>query len=152
MFRSISCFFFFLMIRRPPRSTLFPYTTLFRSTDDLLVQWKKPSRNKASSYSQEELEKLPETLLIRQIKVTIDKPGYRVSSFHIATTLLDAEKYPASEIADLYYQRWDVELFFRDIKTTMGMDILRCKTPDMVRKEIMMHFIVYNSKIGRAHV
>jgi hypothetical protein len=44
----------------------------------------------------------------------------------------------------LYLQRWDVELSFRDIKTTMGMDILRCKTPDMVRKEIVMHMIVYN--------
>ena len=45
----------------------------------------------------------------------------------------------------MYYQRWDVELFFRDIKTTMGMDILTCHTPDMVKKEILMHWIVYNS-------
>jgi hypothetical protein len=42
-------------------------------------------------------------------------------------------------------QRWDIELFFRDIKTTMGMDILRCKNPDMIRKEIVMHLIAYNS-------
>ena len=47
-------------------------------------------------------------------------------------------------MADLYFQRWDVELFFRDIKTTMDMDILRCKSPSMVRKEIIMHFIAYN--------
>ena len=53
-------------------------------------------------------------------------------------------KYPAIEITELYLQRWDVELFFRDIKTTMGMDVLRCKTPEMVRKEILMHFIAYN--------
>ena len=71
-------------------------------------------------------------------------PGFRVTSFYLITTLLDAEAYPAHELADLYFQRWDVELFFRDIKTTMGMDILRCKTPDMVRKEILMHLIVYN--------
>ena len=57
----------------------------------------------------------------------------------------DAQTYSAADIADLYYQRWDVELFFRDIKTTMGMDILRCRTPAMVRKEILMHLIVYNS-------
>ena len=44
----------------------------------------------------------------------------------------------------MYYQRWDVELFFRDIKTTMGMDILRCKSPDMIQKELLIHFIVYN--------
>lgn len=87
---------------------------------------------------------MPESLTLRQIKITVNQPGFRATSFYITTTLLDAEKYPASELADLYLQRWDVELFFRDIKTTMGMDILRCKTPDMVRKEIMMHLIVYN--------
>ena len=58
--------------------------------------------------------------------------------------MIEASLVDASELADLYFQRWDVELFFRDIKTTMGMDILRCKTPDMVRKEILMHLIVYN--------
>jgi len=113
--------------------------------DDLLIHWKKPrARHKASSYSQKDWEDLPETLLLRQIKVTVNQPGFRVTTFHIITTLLDAEKYPASDLADLYLQRWDVELFFRDIKTTMGMDILRCKTPDMVRKEILMHLIAYN--------
>ena len=87
---------------------------------------------------------MPDRLELRQIKVRVDQPGFRVSSFYIVTTLLDADKYPASEIADLYFQRWDVELFFRDIKTTMGMDILRCKTPSMVRKELLMHLIAYN--------
>jgi len=112
--------------------------------DDLLIHWKKPVRQKKSSYSQEDLEGLPEKLMLRQIKVRVTQPGFRVTTFHIITTLLDAKEYPADEIADLYFQRWDVELFFRDIKTTMGMDILRCKTPDMVRKEIIMHLIAYN--------
>lgn len=114
------------------------------SKDDLLIQWKKPVRSKASSYSQEGWEALPDTLLLRQIKVMVNQAGFRVKSFYIITTLLDAEAYPASEIAETYFQRWDVELCFRDIKTTMGMDILRCKSPDMVRKEILMHFIAYN--------
>jgi len=112
--------------------------------DDLLIHWKKPAKNKAASYSHEDWQELPETLLLRQIKVTVEQSGFRVSSFYIVTTLLDAQEYPADEIADLYYQRWDVELFFRDIKTTMGMDILRCKSPDMVRKEILMYLIAYN--------
>jgi len=111
---------------------------------DLLIHWKKPVRTKASSYSQADWESLPESLLLRQIKVTVNQPGFRVNTFYIITTLLDAEEYPASELADLYFQRWDVELFFRDIKTTMGMDILRCKTPEMVRKDILMHLIAYN--------
>lgn len=112
--------------------------------DDLLIRWKKPVRTKASSYSQADWEDLPETLPLRQIKVTVDSPGFRVSQFHIITTLTDAEVYPAHEIAQLYFQRWEVELYFRDIKTTMGMDILRCKTPDMIRKEILMYLIAYN--------
>lgn len=112
--------------------------------NDLLIHWNKPVRSPASSYSQQEWERLPAVLVLRQIKVTVEQPGFRVTSFYLITTLLDAEAYPASELADLYFQRWDVELFFRDIKTTMGMDILRCKTPDMVRKEILMHLIVYN--------
>jgi hypothetical protein len=112
--------------------------------NDLLIHWKKPKRNKNSSYSQDELEALPEKLLLRQIKVIVNQPGFRCTSFYIITTLLDAKAYPASEIAEIYFQRWDVELFFRDIKTTMDMDILRCKTPEMVRKEILMHLIVYN--------
>jgi len=58
--------------------------------------------------------------------------------------LLDAEAYSANDIADLYFQRWDVELFFWDIKTTMDMDVLRCKTADMESKEIIMNLIVYN--------
>lgn len=112
--------------------------------DDLLIHWKKPVRSKASSYSQAEWEALPETLLLRQIKVSVNQSGFRTQGFYIITTLLDAKAYTADDLADLYFQRWDVELFFRDIKTTMGMDILRCKTPDMVRKEIVMHLIAYN--------
>jgi len=82
--------------------------------------------------------------VLRQIKVTVKYPGFRTQKFQIVTTLLDAEQYPAEELAELYFKRWDIELFFRDIKTTMGMDILRCKTPEMIRKEIMMYFIAYN--------
>ena len=82
---------------------------------------------------------------MRQIKVNVNIPGFRVKSFYIITTLLDSERYSVESLADLYCQRWDVELFFRDIKTTKGMDILRCKTPEMTEKEILMYFIVYNS-------
>lgn len=114
------------------------------SDNDLLIQWTKPVKSPASSYSQAEWEGLPETLALRQIKVTVPHPGFRVTTFYLITTLLDPKAYPSSELADLYFQRWDVELFFRDITTTMRMDILRCTTPDMVRKEILMHLIVYN--------
>ncbi len=88
---------------------------------------------------------LPDRLKLRQIKVTITVPGMRNQSFYLVTTLTDASRYSASELADLYFQRWDIELFFRDIKTTMGMDVLRCRSPEMMEKEILMHFIAYNA-------
>jgi hypothetical protein len=113
--------------------------------NDLVIRWKRPYFQKAkSSFSREEWERLPKELLLRQIKVVVAVPGFRVEEFYIITTLLDDAVYSAEEIADLYYRRWDVELFFRDLKTTMGMDILRCMTPSMIRKELQMYFIVYN--------
>ena len=113
--------------------------------NDLLIQWPKPLWNRKLIYGREEWEALPDHLTLRQIKVNVNAPGYRTKSFYLVTTMTDPKAYPASELAELYYQRWDVELFFRDIKTTMGMDVLRCKTPSMVRKEILMHFIAYNA-------
>jgi len=113
-------------------------------SDDLLITWPRSAYKTNLSYSIDAWAKLPEELLLRQIKVTVKYPGFRTQKFHIVTTLLDAAKYPAEELAGLYFKRWDVELFFRDIKTTMGMDILRCQTPEMIRKEILMHFIAYN--------
>lgn len=111
--------------------------------DDYVVDWQKPA-TLSKSYPKTEWENLPETLTIRQIKVTVDQPGFRTKCFYIVTTLLDAKQYPVDVIADLYFKRWEVELFFRDIKTTMGMDILRCKTPEMIDKEIVMYLIAYN--------
>jgi hypothetical protein len=77
--------------------------------------------------------------------VTVTAPGFRVKSFYLVTTLIDAQLYSATDLAVLYYQRWDVELYFRDIKTTMGTDILRCITPGTMKKEIVMHLIAYNT-------
>jgi len=113
-------------------------------TDDLLISWPRPVYTANLAQSKETWQQLPEKLLLRQIKVTVPCPGFRTRQFHLVTTLLDPIQYPAADLADLYFQRWDVELFFRDLKTTMGMEILRCQTPEMIRKEIMMHFIAYN--------
>lgn len=112
--------------------------------DDLLISWPRPRRCRNASYSKEQWQELPKQLTLRQIKVKVQQSGFRCKSFHIITTLLDPKKYPKSEIAELYLKRWDVELFFRDIKTTMGMDILKCLSPAMIKKEMLMYFIVYN--------
>lgn len=117
-------------------------------SDDLLISWKKPYWQERLAYTHEEWRALPASLVLRQTKVIIRQPGFRVKSFYIITTLTDATAYPAEKLAELYFRRWEVELNFRDIKTTLGMDILRCKSPCMIRKEILMYFIVYNGIRG----
>lgn len=115
------------------------------ANNDLIMSWKRPAWYKAAPLAKDEWNQLPKELLLRQIKVEVKQPGFRVKTFYIITTLLDPLIYSSEEITELYYRRWSVELFFRDLKTTMKMDILRCKTPAMIRKEILMYFIAYNA-------
>jgi hypothetical protein len=130
------------LARRKPRSEAQADRKL--GPDDYLIHWKKPRLGAHQNFTPEQWDQLPSQLRLRQIKVLIDHPGFRTQKLYLVTTLLDPDRYPAHELAELYYHRWEVELFFRDIKTTMGMDILRCKTPEMIRKEILMHLIAYN--------
>jgi hypothetical protein len=87
---------------------------------------------------------LPETLAIRVLRFQTRVPGFRSKTIMVATTLPGPNAYPLEAIADLYADRWTVELRLRDVKTTMGMDILSGKSPDVVCKEIYMHFLAYN--------
>jgi hypothetical protein len=110
---------------------------------DRLIRWIK-TKVCPKWLTQAQWEELPDTLLIREITCHVDVPGFRTKTITVVTTLLDATQFPTQAFTDLYRRRWMVELFFDDIKTTMGMDILRCKTPDMVEKELYMHLIAYN--------
>lgn len=113
--------------------------------NDRLVLWHKMTlHNRPKWMSKEEWEEMPDTLSVRQVTVTLDIPGFRSETLEIVTTLLDPKAYPARAIAELYRRRWAVELYLRHIKVTMNMDILRCKTPAMVDKELWMHAIAYN--------
>ena len=87
---------------------------------------------------------MPPTITVREITFRVEFPGFRTKSITIVTTLLDQKAYPTEAFVDLYRRRWLAELFLRDIKISMGMDVLRCKTPQMVDKEIWMHVIAYN--------
>jgi hypothetical protein len=87
---------------------------------------------------------LPEQIPLRMVEIRVAVPGFRTQKIVLITTLLDADKYTVAELGQLYFPRWAVELFFRDIKITLGMDVLRCQTPAMVQKEIAMHAIAYN--------
>lgn len=114
--------------------------------DDYFISLDKPKDSAQTRMRYDALEwgSLMKKLLLRQIKVTVSNQGFRVKTYYIFTTLLDEKKYPAKLISDLYWERWQVELNFRDIKTTLGMDTLKSKTPDNVEKEILMYVIVFN--------
>lgn len=110
---------------------------------DHIVLWTKPQKP-PKRIRKKDFRSLPEMLAVREIRYQVEVKGFRTGEIILATTLLDAEKYPALELADLYFQRWDVELDFRHLKTTMQMDVLRCKSPEMVRKELWCHLLAYN--------
>ena len=111
--------------------------------NDRLLVWLKPSQK--PRYLPKALwKRIVAQLSVRVIRFSLEVPGYRAQSVTLVTTLLDAQAFPAQELARLYARRWCVELWFRDIKTTMGMEELRCKSPGMVHKELEMFFIAYN--------
>jgi hypothetical protein len=110
---------------------------------DRLIEMNKPLQP-TYGWTKAAWRKLPATLRIRMVQIEVTQPGFRVERYVVLTTLTDPEEWPVERLARLYFKRWSVELFFRDIKISMGMDILRCKKPEMVRKEILMHAIAYN--------
>jgi Transposase DDE domain len=111
--------------------------------EDHLVQWQR-SRNRPEWMSREEFAALPRSMVMRELRVRVDKAGFRSKVFVVVTTLLAAGAFPREELEGLYRERWHAELDIRTIKQSLGMDVLRCKTPEMVRKEIWGHFLVYD--------
>jgi hypothetical protein len=111
--------------------------------EDRLMRWDRP-KICPRGLSREQWMSLPEHLTVRVLRFSTNVPGFRSRTITVATTLLDPVVYPAQEIAALYGDRWIVELRLRDIKTTMQMDVLRGKSPDVVHKEILMHLLAYN--------
>ena len=109
---------------------------------DNLIEWQRPQR--PTWMDKKTYDRMPKSLTLRQIEVNIEEPGFRVESVSVVTTLTDAKKYSSVDIGELYHQRWLVELDIRAIKCTLGMDVLRCKTPEMVRKEIWACLLAYN--------
>jgi hypothetical protein len=111
--------------------------------DDRLVTWKQPSLRKNDPWVAEHPD-LPANAQIRIVRYRVEIPGFRVQDIHLATTLLDPEEYPREVLAELYLERWGIEQRFRDIKISMGADVLRCKSPEMIEKEICMNAIAHN--------
>ena len=111
--------------------------------DDQWVEYVKP-KTRPVWLSDVEYAALPETLRVRELRYQVAVAGWRTREITLATTLLDPEQYPADALAELYQQRWQIELNFRHLKTTLRMEVLRCQTVDGVQKELAMYALVYN--------
>ncbi|UCC32505.1 MAG: IS4 family transposase [Phycisphaerales bacterium] len=110
--------------------------------DDHLITWTRPAR--PAWMSEQLYEQIPETLTLREMRFNVSVPGRRTEAITVITTLTDPEAYLAEDIATLYGLRWNVELDVRDIKQTLGLDHVRCKTPHMVRRELWVTLLAYN--------
>lgn len=101
--------------------------------NDHVVEWSKP--RKPNTMSQEEYDKYPDQIKVREFKV---------KGVIYVTTFLNHKKYPKKELAHIYKMRWHIEINLNSIKNIMNMCTLSCKSPEMVRKEIGIHFLAYN--------
>jgi len=110
---------------------------------DQVVRWFKPADCPtwcdAKTFAQ-----LPASLDLRELRYRVTRPGYRTTEVTLVTTLLDPRKYPKHTLAELYGARWEIEKRLRELKITLGMDVLRCKTVDGVLKELAVFVLVYN--------
>jgi hypothetical protein len=110
---------------------------------DQVVEWFKP-KSRPRWMSKEQYDALPQSLMVREVRRTVRRKGFRPVTVTVVTTLLDPEKYPADELVTLRMNRWCVETDLGHLKTTMGMDVLRCETVEGVSKELAVFKIVYN--------
>lgn len=106
------------------------------------MQWPKPQR--PVTWTKEQWQELPAAVAVRLVRFRVAVPGFRTEQIVLVTTLLDVQAYPDEAIAELYRRRWAVELCFRDIKTTLGLDVLRCQSPELIEKEIWLQALAYN--------
>ena len=111
--------------------------------NDGLFVWTK-GYQQSEILSAEEWAFLPAQITVRILRFTATVRGFRSRRITLVTTLLDPKLYPAQDLIDLYARRWRLELCLRDLKTTMGMEQLRCKTPDMAEKELLAYLVAHN--------
>ncbi len=110
---------------------------------DQIVEWFK-SRDRPLWMSEPQDAALPESILVRELRYTVHEKGFRPKEITLVTTLLDADRYTLRALAKLYNQRWEIETNFAHLKTTMKMDVLKCKTVDGVLRELQVFALIYN--------
>ena len=110
--------------------------------DDHVVVWKKPTSIR--SVDRRTYAAPPDSITVREVRFRVEQRGFRARVIVVVTTILDPEQASKEELASLYRGRWNNELDLRSIKITLQMDMLRCRTPELVRKEIWTHVLGYN--------
>jgi hypothetical protein len=110
---------------------------------DRLIVWPKPAP-RTTGWSAADWIALPDSLTLRLLEIRVTVPGFRTRRVVLVTTLLDPVADPAEALGELYWRRWTVELHFREIKILLGLDVLRCLSPAMIHKELVLHLIAYN--------
>jgi hypothetical protein len=132
-------------VRRTPAVKGIPRSRWLKAlgVQDQLVAWYKP-KTRPTWLAQETLAALPNDLVLREVRYHLGTPGFRTRQITLVTTLLDPEVYGVADLAELYRQRWPVETALGQLKTTMRMDVLHCKTVPGVLKELTVFALVYN--------
>jgi hypothetical protein len=110
---------------------------------DQVVEYFKPAQP-PKWITTDAYEALPDSIMVRELRYSVSQPGFRTREITLVTTLLDPLKYPAEELAQLYFDRWRIEVNLRHLKQTLHLDVLRCKTVAGVHKELRMLALVYN--------
>jgi hypothetical protein len=109
---------------------------------DHLITWTRPVR--PAWMDETTYATIPEQLTLREIRFNVVEPGRRVQQLTVVTTLTDPEAYTKEDLAELYGFRWNAELDIRSIKQALGLDHVRCKSPEMVRRELWTTVLGYN--------
>jgi hypothetical protein len=110
---------------------------------DQVVEWFKPV-GRPRWMSAEQYAALPASIEVRELRYAIQQKGFRTKEITLVTTLRDAERYPLAELAEQFRRRWEIETNFGHLKTTMKMDVLKCKTVDGVLGELQVFALIYN--------
>lgn len=130
---------------RPAKGQRLPHSRWIKSLGELdqIVEWSRPYAV-PKWLTKEAWLALPERLEIRELRYTVNRPGFRVREITLTTTLLDPVLYPKEKLAEAYGLRWTIETCFNQIKTTLKMDVLHCETVRGIHKELHMYLLVYN--------
>jgi hypothetical protein len=110
---------------------------------DGLCTWER-NYQQSSIFSARAWKRLPSHIKVRILRCSVTIRGFRNRRLTLVTTLLDPRLYPAADLVGLYARRWRLELCLRDVKTTLGMEQLRCKSPEMAEKELLAYLVAHN--------